>query len=209
MTEADRCRSCRYPQLRRRRLACRPASICARGAERGRASWPSSFRPSRKATISTRFWTASTVCWSPARPATSIPRSTAQQATDADGPFDPPATPPALPLIRRAIDRAIPLLAICRGIQELNVALGGTLASEIQDQPGIWDHRKPDGCRPRRHVRDPPERLRQGRLLHCRSSSASGEIKVNSLHRQAIAEDGAAPARWKRSPKTARSRPSR
>ena len=38
----------------------------------------------------------------------------------------------------------VPLLAICRGIQELNVALGGTLETEIQEKPGVWDHRRPD-----------------------------------------------------------------
>eukprot|EP01035_Chromulina_nebulosa_P038015 gene38015-51340_t len=79
-------------------------------------------------------------------------------ARDSDGPFDPARDATSLPLIRRAIERGIPMLAICRGIQELNVALGGTLASEIQEQPGIWislaseiqeqpgiwDHRKPD-----------------------------------------------------------------
>lgn len=66
-----------------------------------------------------------------------------REASDVDGPFDPARDATALPLIRRALERGIPLLAICRGLQELNVALGGTLASEIQEQPGIWDHRKP------------------------------------------------------------------
>ena len=61
-----------------------------------------------------------------------------------DGPFDPGRDATSLPLIRRALERGVPLFAICRGIQELNVALGGTLASEIQEPPGIWDHRKPD-----------------------------------------------------------------
>ncbi|MGO8657334.1 gamma-glutamyl-gamma-aminobutyrate hydrolase family protein, partial [Rhizobium ruizarguesonis] len=42
------------------------------------------------------------------------------EANDKDGPFDPARDAISLPLIRRAIDRAIPLLAICRGIQELN-----------------------------------------------------------------------------------------
>ena len=52
------------------------------------------------------------------------------------GPFDEARDATSLPLIRRAIERGIPLPAICRGIQELNVALGGTLVSEVQDQPG-------------------------------------------------------------------------
>ncbi|MEK1893916.1 MAG: gamma-glutamyl-gamma-aminobutyrate hydrolase family protein [Rhizobium sp.] len=108
-------------------------------------------------------------------------------ATDADGPFDIARDATSLPLIRRAIDRAIPLLAICRGIQELNVALGGTLASEIQDQPGIWDHRKPADV-----DRDGMYAIRQSVFVKEGSCIAGivgpGEIKVNSLHRQAIAK---------------------
>jgi len=46
-----------------------------------------------------------------------------------------------LPLIRAAIVRGIPLLAICRGIQELNVALGGTLIQRVHELPGRMDHR--------------------------------------------------------------------
>ncbi|KQV66222.1 gamma-glutamyl-gamma-aminobutyrate hydrolase family protein [Rhizobium sp. Root1220] len=109
------------------------------------------------------------------------------QATEADGPFDVARDATSLPLIRRAIDRAIPLLAICRGIQELNVALGGTLASEIQEQPGIWDHRKPADV-----DRDGMYAIRQSVFVREGSCIAgiigTGEVQVNSLHRQAIAQ---------------------
>jgi putative glutamine amidotransferase len=109
-----------------------------------------------------------------------------KEATDADGPFDPGRDATSLPLIRRAIDRGMPLLAICRGIQELNVALGGTLASEIQDQPGIWDHRKPD-----KTLRDDLFAIRQPVIVEegsciARYLGKGGTIQVNSLHRQAI-----------------------
>ena len=50
----------------------------------------------------------------------------------------------SLPLIRAAIEQGIPLLAICRGFQELNVALGGTLHQQIQNLPGKLDHRSHD-----------------------------------------------------------------
>ncbi|MEZ2128393.1 MULTISPECIES: gamma-glutamyl-gamma-aminobutyrate hydrolase family protein [unclassified Sinorhizobium] len=110
-----------------------------------------------------------------------------KQATEADGPFDPARDATSLPLIRRALDRAIPLLAICRGLQELNVALGGTLASEIHEQPGIWDHRKPADV-----DRDGMYAIRQSVFVKEGSCIArligSGEVRVNSLHRQAIAE---------------------
>ena len=64
-------------------------------------------------------------------------------ASEANGPYDPDRDATTLPLIRKAIERGVPLLAICRGIQELNVALGGTLAAEIQERPGSLDHRAP------------------------------------------------------------------
>lgn len=108
-----------------------------------------------------------------------------QEATDADGPFDLARDATALPLIKRALERGIPLLAICRGLQELNVALGGTLANEIQDIPGNWDHRKPDTT-----VLDEAYGIRQDVLVKEGSCLASvigaGTIRVNSLHRQAI-----------------------
>ncbi len=110
-----------------------------------------------------------------------------REATEADGPFDPARDATSLPLIRRAIERAIPLLAICRGIQELNVALGGTLASEIQDQPGIWDHRKPE-----HPDLDVAYGIRQNVVIAEGTCLAdvlgAGQVQVNSLHRQAISK---------------------
>ena len=91
----------------------------------------------------------------------------------------------SMPLIARALERGIPLLAICRGIQELNVVLGGTLANEIQDQPGMWDHRKPDTP-----VLDVAYGIRQTVKIKEGTCLAAmlgpGEVQVNSLHRQAI-----------------------
>lgn len=110
-----------------------------------------------------------------------------QEATEADGPFDPGRDATSLPLIRRALERGVPLLAICRGIQELNVVLGGTLASEIQDMPGISDHRKPDVPE-----LDIAYGIRQNVIIKEGSCLASvlgaGEVQVNSLHRQAISK---------------------
>lgn len=109
------------------------------------------------------------------------------EATDKDGPFDPARDATSLPLIRRAIERGIPLLCICRGIQELNVALGGSLAREIQEQPGIWDHRKPEGV-----AREVMYSIRQPVIIKKNSCIAeflgAGEVQVNSLHRQAISD---------------------
>lgn len=110
-----------------------------------------------------------------------------REARPEDGPFDPARDATTLPLIRRAIERGIPILCICRGIQELNVALGGSLGSEIQEQPGIWDHRKPPST-----SRDDMYSIRQPVFVKEGSCIAralgTGEIQVNSLHRQAISE---------------------
>lgn len=107
------------------------------------------------------------------------------EARESDGPFDPARDATTLPLIRRALERGMPMLAICRGIQELNVALGGTLESEIQEKPGVWDHRKPADVE-----RDVAFSIRQSISVKEGSCIArvvgNGPIMVNSLHRQAI-----------------------
>ncbi|HVO03128.1 MAG TPA: gamma-glutamyl-gamma-aminobutyrate hydrolase family protein [Candidatus Cybelea sp.] len=58
-----------------------------------------------------------------------------------DSPQDPGRDAITLPLIRAAIAADVPILCICRGFQELNVALGGTLHTRIHEQPGFSDHR--------------------------------------------------------------------
>jgi putative glutamine amidotransferase len=50
-----------------------------------------------------------------------------------------------IPLVRAAIDRGLPTLCICRGIQVLNVALGGTLHQHISDREDLLEHRNHDG----------------------------------------------------------------
>lgn len=106
-------------------------------------------------------------------------------AEEANGPYDEARDSTTLPLIRRALERGVPLLAICRGIQELNVALGGTLATEIQDLPGRIDHRAPvsDNQDERFAIRQPVS-IKSGSCLS--RVFGAGEIKVNSVHRQGI-----------------------
>ena len=55
---------------------------------------------------------------------------------------DPARDAVSLPLIRAAIAAGKPVLAICRGFQELNVALGGTLHQHVHELPGRLDHRE-------------------------------------------------------------------
>jgi len=46
-----------------------------------------------------------------------------------------------LPLIRKAVSAGVPVLGICRGFQEMNVAFGGTLHQKLHEVPGHLDHR--------------------------------------------------------------------
>ncbi len=90
-----------------------------------------------------------------------------------------------LPLIRAAVAADLPVLAICRGIQELNVALGGTLHQRVHEVGGRLDHRAPEGDVERRY----------GHAAHAVVLSPGGllerlagarELAVNSLHSQGI-----------------------
>ncbi|WP_366653924.1 gamma-glutamyl-gamma-aminobutyrate hydrolase family protein [Fodinicurvata sp. EGI_FJ10296] len=64
--------------------------------------------------------------------------------SDAGTLHDPARDATTLPLIRAAIDRGLPLLGICRGFQEINVALGGTLHQKVHEIPSRLDHRADD-----------------------------------------------------------------
>ena len=106
-------------------------------------------------------------------------------ASEANGPYDEARDATTLPLIRRAIELGVPLLAICRGIQELNVALGGTLGTEIQEREGTLDHRAPVSD-------DQDERFAIRQKVSIKPGSClagvfgAGDIMVNSVHRQAV-----------------------
>jgi putative glutamine amidotransferase len=61
-----------------------------------------------------------------------------------DLPLDPQRDALSLPLIRACIAHAIPMLGICRGFQEINVALGGSLHQQVHEVAGMHDHREPN-----------------------------------------------------------------
>lgn len=110
-------------------------------------------------------------------------------AGERNGPYDEARDATTLPLIRAAIEHGVPLLAICRGIQELNVALGGTLATEIQEGEGMMDHRAPQSdSQDERFAIRQPVAIRSGTCLA--DVFGPGEILVNSVHRQAVGRLG-------------------
>jgi putative glutamine amidotransferase len=90
-----------------------------------------------------------------------------------------------VPLIKHIVDRGLPLLAVCRGFQELNVAYGGTLHQHLQEQENRLDHREDKNAA--LDVQYAP--------IHDVNLTPGGEleriagrrtIKVNSLHGQGI-----------------------
>lgn len=103
---------------------------------------------------------------------------------------DPHRDETTLPLIPRAVAAGVPVLGICRGFQEINVAFGGTLWQKLHEVPGHLDHREPKG--------EPIERqyapahavtLAPGGLLQ-RLAGGADSLQVNSLHGQGVRELG-------------------
>ena len=76
-----------------------------------------------------------------------------------DSPQDPARDATTLPLIRAALEAGLPLFCICRGFQELNVALGGTLHTQVHNVVGRTDHRAPKGTYEERYGPRHPVKL--------------------------------------------------
>jgi putative glutamine amidotransferase len=87
-------------------------------------------------------------------------------------------------LVRTAIDRTVPTLAICRGIQLVNVALGGTLDQHITDREDLVQHGVPQGGEGVMH----PVQVEPGSLV----AKAMGVDRAEAMshHHQAVAKVG-------------------
>jgi len=99
---------------------------------------------------------------------------------------DPHRDAVTLPLAKRALETGVPLLAVCRGFQELNVALGGTLHQKVHEVTGFDNHleNKDDPL----DVQYGPSHmvtLVEGGLL--RDIAGTDRVQVNSLHAQGVA----------------------
>ncbi len=99
---------------------------------------------------------------------------------------DPHRDSTTLPMIPAAVAAGLPVLAVCRGFQEMNVAFGGTLWQKLHEVPGLSDHRD-DESQPLEIQYGPAHdvTLEPGGLLR---KLAGGEerIRVNSLHSQGV-----------------------
>ena len=95
------------------------------------------------------------------------------------------------PLIEAAIVAAIPILGICRGFQEMNVAFGGTLHQEVHAQQHLMDHREKSGTLDVQYGLSHPVQITKDSFLQ-RLFNGSDEIMVNSIHGQGIDQLGEA-----------------
>ena len=110
-------------------------------------------------------------------------------------PYDENRDAVALALIKTCVERAIPVLGVCRGFQEMNVAFGGSLHPEIRDLPGRMNHRMPrlanGDAHPDPNVvfadRHDVSLLRGGIFARLFGKEM---IRVNSLHGQGILKPG-------------------
>ena len=99
---------------------------------------------------------------------------------------DPHRDETTLPLIELALEKGVPLFAVCRGFQELNVVLGGTLHQHVHEVEGYHDHREnPDDPLDIQYGPSHEIHLVEGGLL--RDLAGTDTVTVNSLHSQGIA----------------------
>ncbi len=113
------------------------------------------------------------------------PRHYGEEATEAHGFFDEDRDALTLPLIRACIERGVPILGICRGFQEFNVAFGGSLYPEIRDLPGRINHRMPqDVPLDEKFAHRHSVVLTKGGVFA--ALFGSDHVMVNSLHGQGI-----------------------
>ncbi|HEY1981173.1 MAG TPA: gamma-glutamyl-gamma-aminobutyrate hydrolase family protein [Xanthobacteraceae bacterium] len=124
------------------------------------------------------------------------PRRFGENADPRYEPYDEPRDALALPLIEVCVARGVPLFGVCRGMQEMNVAYGGSLHPEIRDLPGRMNHRAPRLPNGEFHpdaevifAERHEVRLTPGGVFA--SLLGAETIQVNSLHGQGILKPGA------------------
>ena len=117
------------------------------------------------------------------------PEEYGEVETAAHGDFDRARDAIVLPLVRACVERGQPVLGVCRGFQEVNVAMGGTLYPEIRDLPGRMNHRMPpEGTMEEKFELRHDVTFTEGGVFH----GVMGErvVRTNTLHGQGIKEPG-------------------
>jgi len=117
------------------------------------------------------------------------PEEYGEDETPAHGDFDRARDSVALGLIRACVDRGQPFFGVCRGFQEVNVAMGGTLHPEIRELPGRANHRMPpDGTLDEKFELRHKVRFSEGGVFH--QTIGEAEVMTNTLHGQGINAPG-------------------
>lgn len=117
------------------------------------------------------------------------PEEYGEDETEAHGAFDRARDRVALPLIRACVEQGLPIFGVCRGFQEVNVALGGTLHPEIRDLPGRMNHRMPpDGTLEEKFELRHTVTFTEGGPFH--RLMGAQEVMTNTLHGQGIKTPG-------------------
>ncbi len=99
---------------------------------------------------------------------------------------DPHRDETTLPLIELALEKGVPLFAVCRGFQELNVVLGGTLHQHVDEVEGYHIHKEnPDDPLEVQYGPSHEVHLVEGGLL--RDLAGTDTVTVNSVHSQGVA----------------------
>jgi len=112
------------------------------------------------------------------------------EPSDAGTLHDPHRDETTLPLIPQAVADGVPVLGICRGFQEINVAFGGTLWQKLHEVPGHLDHREAkDQPIERQYAPVHEVTLEPGGQLQ-RLAGGAERLQVNSLHGQGVRELG-------------------
>ena len=118
------------------------------------------------------------------------PEEYGEAETEAYGSFDRARDAITLPLVQACVERGQPVFGICRGFQEVNVAMGGTLYPEIRDLPGRSNHRMPpDGTLEEKFELRHSVTLRDGGVFH--HVFGATQVMTNTLHGQGIKRAGA------------------
>ncbi len=117
------------------------------------------------------------------------PEEYGEEATAAHGEFDRARDAVTLPLVRACVERGQPFLGVCRGFQEVNVAMGGSLYPEIRDLPGRDNHRMPpDGTLEEKFALRHAVTFAEGGPFH--RLMGAREVMTNTLHGQGIKTPG-------------------
>ena len=117
------------------------------------------------------------------------PEEYGEEETEAHGTFDRARDAVALALVRACVERGQPFFGVCRGFQEVNVAMGGSLYPEIRDLPGRDNHRMPpDGTLEEKFALRHEVTLADGGPFH--RLLGARKVMTNTLHGQGIKAPG-------------------